>query len=218
MTCPDSPANVTDLLFFQSDGLHSEPNRPGADPTRSAGDTHMNVFDLFVIVVIGYCLVRGIFRGLIKEVSAIVGVLAGFWIAYSYYPTVARPLGRWISDPAYLNILGFMILFCGVFILVSVVGVVIKYLLRVAFLGWLDRICGAAFGLFKGVLITAVVLMALTAFLPKGTGLIRDSLLAPQVTRLSENLARVTPRDLKAQFGVKLADLRQTWHEGARKK
>ncbi|MGD9324868.1 MAG: CvpA family protein, partial [Desulfobacterales bacterium] len=34
----------------------------------------MNPFDIIIIVILGYSLVRGIFRGLVKEVSSIVGV------------------------------------------------------------------------------------------------------------------------------------------------
>ena len=171
----------------------------------------MNAFDVFVVIVVGYCLIRGIFRGLIKEVSAIVGVLAGFWGAYSYYPQVAGLLGRWVTHPAYLNIFSFMAIFCGVFIVISIIGVVIKYLLRVAFLGGVDRFCGAAFGLLKGVLITAVVLMSLTAFLPQRAPLVRDSLLAPHITAISATLARVTRKDFKTQFGDKVAELRKIW-------
>lgn len=178
----------------------------------------MNLFDLFVIAVVGYGLIRGVFRGLIKEVSSIVGVLVGFWMAFSYYPAAAGLLVRWVHVPAYRNLLGFLVLFCAVFAVVSIVGVVIKYLMRVAFLGWLDRICGAAFGLLKAVLITAVVLMTLTAFLPGGSPLVRDSLLAPQITRISATLARVTPKDLKTQFGTKMADLRRIWEAENRPK
>jgi membrane protein required for colicin V production len=175
----------------------------------------MNAFDIFALIIIGYGLIRGIFRGLIKEVSGIIGVVAGFWGAYSYYPRVARLLDRWISDPAYLNILSFLLIFCCVLVVVSIVGVVVKYLLRVAFLGWLDRICGGLFGFLKAVLIAAVVLMALTAFLPKGTPLVRDSLLAPHVTSISATLAHITPKELKAQFREKLADLQKTWQKEA---
>jgi len=172
----------------------------------------MNFFDIFVVIVLAYGLIRGIFRGLIKELSAIVGVLAGFWAAYSYYSQFGRLLARWVSQPAYLNILSFMVIFCLVLIAVSIVGVVIKYLLRVAFLGGVDRFCGALFGLLKGVLISAVVLMTLTAFLPKGAPLVRDSILAPHVATISEALARITEKDLKAQFDSKAAALRKLWH------
>lgn len=171
----------------------------------------MNLLDIFIIIVLAYCLIRGIFRGLIKEISAIVGVLAGFYAAYTYYPDVAGLLQRWISNTAYLNILSFLILFSTVLILVSILGVIIKYILKIAFLGWIDRICGAGFGFVKGILIVSVVLMTLTAFLQKGAPIVRDSLLAPHVTVVSENMAKIVSEDMKRAFTAKLDELKRNW-------
>jgi len=171
----------------------------------------VNLLDIFIIIVLAYCLIRGIFRGLIKEVSAIIGVFAGFYAAYTYYPVVAKLLSPWISNTAYLNILGFLIIFCLLLILISILGTIIKYILKVAFLGWVDRICGAGFGFVKGILIVSIVLMTLTAFLKKGSPLIKDSLLAPHVTVISENLAKVVPKDMKQAFVVKLDELKRSW-------
>lgn len=171
----------------------------------------MNFLDIFIIIVLAYCLIRGIFSGLIREISAIVGVFAGFYGAYTYYPVVARLLARWISDVSYLNILSFLIIFCVLFILVSILGVIIKYVLKIAFLGWVDRICGAGFGFVKGILIVSVVLITLTAFLTKGAPVIRDSRLAPHVTIISQNMAKVVSKDMKKAFTAKLAELKKTW-------
>ena len=109
----------------------------------------MNPFDILIIVVLGYSLVRGLFRGLVKEVSSIIGVLGGFYAAYTYYKVLAGLLAGLIHDTSYLNILSFLIIFCGVLIVVGVLGVVIKYLLNIAFLGWVDRIGGVIFGVLK---------------------------------------------------------------------
>ena len=173
----------------------------------------MNSFDIFIIVVVGFCLIRGVFRGLIKELSSIIGVLAGFYGAYTYYMKLAKLLSKWVSDTGYLNILSFLLIFCAVFIIISVLGVVIKYLLNIAFLGWVDRICGAGFGLMKGVLIVAVVLITLTAFLPKGSPLIKNSRLAPHVAMVSETMAKVASEDMKDRFAVKMTELKDVWRK-----
>ena len=64
----------------------------------------MNPFDILIIIILVYCVVRGLFRGLVKEVSSIFGVLGGFYAAYSYYPQVANLLTRLVTDEAYRNI------------------------------------------------------------------------------------------------------------------
>jgi membrane protein required for colicin V production len=172
----------------------------------------MNPFDTIIIIILGYCLIRGFFRGLIKEISSIVGVLGGFYAGYTYYLDIARPLSVWISNPAYTKIIGFMILFCGVFAFVSILGVIIKYLMNIAFLGWVDRICGVFFGIAKGVMITSVLLMILTTFLPKGASMIKDSLLAPHVSRVSEIMAQLVSKEMKLEFLTKIMELKKTWN------
>lgn len=171
----------------------------------------MTVIDVVMFVIVGFCLIRGIFRGLIKEVSSIVGVLAGYYAAYTYYGYPAQLLSKWLSNPGYINILSFFIIFCLVFLTISILGVIIKYLLSISSLGWADRICGALFGLLKGVLITAVVLVALTAFLPKGAPVVKKSLLAPHVALISETMVKVVPKQMKQEFNVKLKEVRSFW-------
>ena len=167
---------------------------------------------MVIVVITAFCLIRGVFRGLIKEISSIVGVFAGFYAAYTYYGIAAKPLSRWISNTAYLNILSFLIIFCALFILISVVGVIIKYVLNIAFLGWVDRICGAGFGIIKGLLIVSVILIPLTSFLPKNAPVIKHSLLSPYVMLVSEKMVKVVSKDMKQQFEIKIKELKKTWN------
>jgi membrane protein required for colicin V production len=171
----------------------------------------MNPFDIFIIIVVGYSLIRGLFRGLVKEVSSIIGVLGGFYAAYSYYPILAKLLSGLITNPSYLNILSFLIIFCTVLIVISILGVVIKYLMNVAFLGWVDRACGFGFGLVKGLLIVAVLFIILTTFLPKGAPLIKKSVLAPHVIWISEKMVNVVPKEMKKDFLGKLDEFKKAW-------
>jgi membrane protein required for colicin V production len=171
----------------------------------------MNILDIIIIVIVGYCLIRGIFRGLIKELSSIIGVLAAFYTAYSYYPKIAHLLRRWVTNSGYLNILSFFILFCLVFVIISMLGVIIKYLLNIAFLGWVDRICGAGFGVIKGILIVSVIVLTLTAFLQRGSPLLADSLLSPHVLFVSEKMAKVVPGDMKGHFNDGIRALEREW-------
>lgn len=172
----------------------------------------MNAFDIVVAVILAYSLIRGLFRGLMKELASIIGVLGGFFAAYSFYNVAAGYLSGLISNPAYRNILAFLIIFCSVVILVNVLAIIIKYLLKIVFLGWLDRLGGVAFGVVKGVLIVSVIFLALTAFLPKGTPLIRDSLSAPYVSVISEKLAMMVSSDIKSEFSAKLEALKKIWN------
>jgi len=171
----------------------------------------MNTFDVIVIVILAYSLLRGLFRGLLKEVASVAGVLGGFFAAYAFYAPAADYLKSFIANPAYRNILAFLAIFCIVVIVVNVVAVIIKYLLRIVFLGWVDRLGGFLFGALKGALIVSVVFLALTAFLPKGTPIIRDSVTAPYVAVAAEQLSALISSDIKSEFTSKLEALKKGW-------
>ena len=171
----------------------------------------MNPFDILILVILGYSLVRGLFRGLVKEISSVIGVFGGFYAAYTYYKVLAGMLSGLIQDVSYLNILSFLIIFCGVLIVVSVLGVIIKYLLNITFLGWVDRIGGVVFGIAKGILIIAVLFISLTAFLPKGSAFLKNSVLAPHVSWISEEMAKVVSKEMKLDFTTKLGELKKAW-------
>lgn len=171
----------------------------------------MNFLDAVIIVILVYCVIRGIFRGLIKEISSLVGVLGGFYAAYTYYMYVAKLLSRWVANTGHLKILSFLIIFFVVFIVISILGVIINYILKIVLLGWVDRICGAGFGTVRGILIVSILLIPLTSFLPKGTPVLKDSLLAPHVTLVSEKMVKVVSKDMKREFTNKLSKLKKTW-------
>ena len=171
----------------------------------------MNPFDMAIVVILSYCVIRGIFRGLIKELSSIIGVLACFYAAYTYYAGFAGFFSRWITNESFLNITSFLLIFCTVFFLVSIVGLVIKYVLNIAYMGWFDRICGAGFGLLKGVLIISILLIIFTAFLPQGDPIVRNSVLAPHLTLVSEKMAKVISKDMKDLFSSNLKALKKSW-------
>jgi len=171
----------------------------------------MNALDVVIGIILVFGLVRGIFRGLVEEASSIIGIFGGIYGAVFYYNDAAAFLRRWISDTAYANIIGFLVIFGLIFILVSVLGVLIKYLLNIASLGWFDRLCGAAFGSIKGLLIASVLLFTLTTFLPDGTPLIKTSHLAPHVAVITETMVKIIPHKLKKRFSDKYKDVKREW-------
>lgn len=170
----------------------------------------MNILDILIAVIVGFCLIRGIFRGIIKEVTSILGVFVGFFIAYNYYPVVAHFLSRFIVKP-YLNIVSFVLVFTVLFLGVGFVGVILKHVLKAVALGWADRILGGTFGFVKAILIVSVLMVPLTTFLPQKSPFIKDSLLAPYVSFISEKMVTIVPKEMKQKFGDNLSALREAW-------
>lgn len=178
----------------------------------------MNPFDIAIIVIITFCLIRGAFRGIIKEASSIVGVISGVWAAYSYYESLSKAIERFgqiFPNPSYVNIISFLVIFCFVFAAVSALGVLIKHLLKIVFLQWVDKVCGAGFGLVKGFMIVSVLLLILTTFLDPGTPIVKNSILSPYVTTAAETMSRFASKDMRHKFSSRLDVAKKSWKERA---
>ena len=171
----------------------------------------MNALDIITALIVGFCLIRGIFRGIIKELTSIIGVFIGFYGAYIYYPILARWLSDLIANRSYSHIISFFLIFVTVLLAVGFVGMILRHLLKAAALGWADRILGGTFAMVKAVLIVSVLLIALTTFLPENAPVIKNSLLAPRVSAISEKLVAVVPGEMKERFRNNIKALKISW-------
>ncbi len=172
----------------------------------------MNPFDMAIIVVLGYCVIRGIFRGLIKEVSSIVGLAAGFYVAYSYHGAVSPLFSKWITEPAYLKITSFILLFCSVFFIIALIGILIRFVVKLVLLGVVDRIFGGVFGALKATLAVSFAYILLITFLPAGgASVVSASKLAPQINILAKGVISVVPKDVRNSYNKKLSELKRDW-------
>ncbi len=173
----------------------------------------MNPFDMAIVVVLGYCIIRGIFRGLIKEVSSIIGLVAGFYVAYSYHGMISPWFSMWITEPAYLKITSFILLFCSVFFIIALIGILIRFVIKLVLLGVVDRICGGVFGALKATLVVSFAYILLITFLPAGgVSVISASKLAPQINTVAQGIIRVVPKDVRDSYHKKLSELKSDWN------
>ena len=173
----------------------------------------MNTFDIAVIVIVSFCLIRGLFKGLIGEVSGIIGVVAGFYGAYTYYPMITVYGKEWIENPGIRNIIAFFVLFCAILIIIGIVSMLIRKLLNLVFLGWVDRTFGLIFGAAKGILIVSVLFIMVTTFLPKNTSLFTDSKLSIHVAKVSEAMTVFVSKNNRGDFSKHLEEIKKIWKQ-----
>jgi len=179
----------------------------------------MNGLDIFIVIVVSFGLVRGFFRGFIREVASIVGVIAGFYGAYTYYKLLAvylDPLASTLgmnSWESYGSIASFFLLFFAIVALTAMIAGIIRFLLRIVFLGWVDKLFGTLFGAVKGVLVASVVFTVLTALLPVQPEFITKSTLAPYVVHIAEMSTIFIPKELKGHLKTRIERIKEIWEQ-----
>jgi len=171
----------------------------------------MNLLDLAILSILCFCLIRGVFTGLIRELFSLTGVLAGFIAASTWYLDAAKFLSRWALDASKIKILSFLSIFFGFLLAISILGRAVKFRLKIDFLSGVDSTFGASVAVIKGVLIISVLLLALTAFLPKKAAIIKDSLFSPRLTVVSEKMARMVSKDMRHEFLAKISVYKKAW-------
>ncbi|MCP4669933.1 MAG: CvpA family protein [Desulfobacula sp.] len=164
----------------------------------------MNAFDILVVIIVAFCLIRGVFKGLIGEVSGIIGVVAAFYGAYTYYPLITVYAEKWIENSEFRNILAFFLIFCAILIVVGLVSLLIRKILNLVFLGWVDRTFGLVFGAAKGVLIVSVIFIMITSFFPENSKILTTSKFSPYIAKVSETLTVFVSKNSRQDFLKKL--------------
>lgn len=157
--------------------------------------TLVNWIDVTLLSVVGLFGLRGYFRGLFRELSSLVGLLAGFMIAVRYVDAVAA-LGRyyWNSSPLLLKGVAFVAIFFVVYFLFNLAGWLLHYSAKPLLLQTLNRLGGMAVGIGKGGVVTALIvyLAGAASWLPPSMrNKFNEAYLVSPLSRLGDGLIRI---------------------------
>ena len=157
-------------------------------------------------IVLGTILLASVFaaarNGLTKEIVRVASLIAGIVVALWGHGVLAPQLRPLIDNGRLASFVAFAVIFLGV----VVAGVLLAHLLVSVWewtgLRWLDMALGAGFGLVRGVVVSAAVLLALLAFQPfRGTpAAVAQSRISPWVMNVARTAAAVGPQAIREAF------------------
>lgn len=151
----------------------------------------MSFIDIGILVVLGLFLLKGVLRGLLKEVCSLLGLILGGVFAFTFHLPLAQVLQDSFPLPAQLCVwVSFLAIFLLVVIIFGVLGFVLHRFVRLVFLGGFNRVAGALFGLVQGVVLLSMIVMALnSSVVPKSArSMVRASQLAPPFATLGASV------------------------------
>jgi len=134
----------------------------------------MTWIDFVIVIILGISLIRGFTNGFVKEVASLAALILGIWgaIRFSYF--TAAKLEDWFDMTGqYIGIVSFLVTFGIIVVLIHFIGIFVDKIVKAVALGFLNRLLGLVFGLFKAVLIMSVFFVILNSidarrpFLPK---------------------------------------------------
>jgi len=158
----------------------------------------LNIADLLLAIIWLFFSIRGYMRGLVKEAGSLAAIVLGFYCAGAYHKALAPHLTGFISGN-YAGTAAYIILFTATLLGVWFLALGISGMVKVTTTQWADRLFGGAFGLAKGVVLTAVLLFLIHLAAPH-PDFLKGSLLVPQLEKVSVKLARYIPPDLNEKL------------------
>ncbi len=160
----------------------------------------MSWVDYAMLGVILVSTVISLLRGFVREALSLGIWLLAFWVSWSFFRELALRLTPWIDTPSVR--LG--VAFAGLMLVSLVIGGLVNFLViqlveRTGLSGT-DRFIGMIFGLARGVLVVAVlVLLAGLTPLP-GDPWWQSSALIPYFQELALWLRELLPEDIAERF------------------
>ena len=128
----------------------------------------MTAVDIIVLAIIAFSVALGVFRGLVREVLALVAWVGAFLLSNLLAPEAARLLPRGMASEEIRLLVSYVVVFIVALVGLSVLAVLASKLVKVVGLGPADRAVGGVFGLARGVLVVMIlVLLAGLTALPR---------------------------------------------------
>jgi membrane protein required for colicin V production len=179
----------------------------------------MNWLDVALLLILVGSVVTSFSTGLAREVVGLVSMVAALLLAIWFYGTAGSFLQPYVSSPGVANFCGFLMVFCGVLILGAIVGRVLRRMMRVVGLSFVDRLLGAGFGMVRGLLISIAVVLALLAFTPGKSppNAVVHSRVAPYVIDAARVCATIAPHELKDGFRKSYEQVKTIWGNALKK-
>lgn len=158
----------------------------------------MTTFDWSALAVIGVSTLLAFFRGVVRELIAVVAWVLGVVGAIIFTPVLGAMLPAIPGYPGVPYLFAFALIVIGALLAGALIAWPLSKAVRAAGLGFADRFLGSIFGLIRGAaLLLAFVIVAGLTPLPRTDWWQRSALVPPLVAGVLA-LTPYLPNDLTA--------------------
>ncbi|MCG6534538.1 MAG: CvpA family protein [Syntrophales bacterium LBB04] len=160
------------------------------------------MFDIIVLAFIGILTIVGFWKGMVKQLFGLAGVVAGYVLALRYY----QPCSKFLTSihPGTARVISFIAIVLACMLVAHLIGWGVGRLLAISQLGFLNRIGGGLLGFLKGCIIVSLAVMAMTLFLSADNNLFKKSSTIKYIQHITGILKKVTRGEIEAKYDEKV--------------
>ena len=120
----------------------------------------MNVLDIIIIVIFIPFIFKGIKQGFMVQAAAIAALIVGSWLAFRFAGLIGNAIASLVkASPEVMHAIGFALILIAAILVFHLIGQGLKKIVKLALLGWLDKLLGAVFAVIKVVLVLGLLVM-----------------------------------------------------------
>ena len=156
--------------------------------------------DYAILAILGISAVISIFRGFVREALSLSGWVIAFWVSLTFASNLAELLAGQIAVPSVRQAVAFFVLFIGILLLTAIVIWLAGLLVDKTGLTGTDRMLGVLFGVARGVVIVALlVLVAGLTPLPQDPWW-RESVFLPHFESVAREIRQLLPAEIAGRL------------------
>ncbi len=144
--------------------------------------------DIIFLVIFFIFIVKGLFKGFLKEIFSLAGFLSGISLAYIYFPMLGRYFMESFTDVKYAAYsAAFFVIFIACVFLFNALGLLLTGFVRAIRLSWLNRAMGGGVGFIKAFVLSLllVTLLYVSPLSNKIKAQVKNSLIGGVLVRIS---------------------------------
>ncbi len=162
----------------------------------------MNEVDWVILIVLALSTLVGLFRGIVRELLAIVGWVLAIVLALRFSPLVGEAIPLESVNVSIRTIFGALLIIVVVLFVCGFAGKIAGHALSAASITFEDRSIGAVFGFVRGVVIVSICVFLLGMTSCTRTSYWRNSILIVPAERVIDFSMPILP-DAIAQMRQK---------------
>lgn len=173
----------------------------------------MNWLDLVLGIVLVASAASAMFNGLTHEVVRIAAVLAGLFGGIWFYRDAGGLFAEYVGNESLRDFAGFAAIVLSALAVGALITWAMNVLWKFAGVRWFDRLLGGAFGLARGFVLCAAIVLAMIAFVPVAGAerAVANSAIAPIVLHGAQATVSLAPQDLRRKFASGFDAVQSVW-------
>lgn len=148
-------------------------------------------YDFVVITIVFLLIARGIWLGLLKQVTGLLSICLGYFVASQYHDRLFPFLKDLSDNPKVVFVASVVILFVATYIITMLLGKGLSHVMEIVISKWFDKLLGAVLGGIIAVLAVVLLHMILSSVLAPENKMLRECQTCTALNRATEYARKI---------------------------